>query len=153
MADDFLYAGEDEDGSDVNQEKDNDEEDAYGELFHQAICLKMYRAELEVYRQAREHGIDGRDVPRFISSVHIPPSYHSKHCQAQSAMIKGIPGILMQYLPGFPFIGLYQLACPPPPRLDWQYIIIDDRVWIVQYIAQKIDFCKYNCNAGNTVVR
>ncbi|KAF2993974.1 hypothetical protein E8E13_000988 [Curvularia kusanoi] len=34
--------------------------------------LKMYSHELEFYRRAREHDIDGEDVPRFFSTVRIP---------------------------------------------------------------------------------
>ena len=155
MADWFLYAGEDEDemsrDSDMDEDDRKDEEDASDELFFQAVCLKMYRAELEVYRQARECGIDGIDVPRFISSVRIPPSYHSKNCRAQSANIKGIPGILIQYLPGFSLSALYKNECPPLPRSHWQYVI-DDGVRIIHYMTTKMAFHNADSCPRNTVV-
>ena len=65
MADDFLYAGEDENNIPDDSTADEDDADAEDEAFFQAICLKMYCAELEVYRQARQHGLDGTHVPHF----------------------------------------------------------------------------------------
>ena len=79
MADDDLYVGENGDEMldfSISEENDNAEEGhADEELFLQAVRLKMYRAELEIYRQAQCHSIDGTDVTRFISSVRVPSGY------------------------------------------------------------------------------
>lgn len=56
---------------------------------------------MEVYWHARQQSIDGTGVPSFTKSVHIPPVYQSNHCLAQSASIKGVSGMLIQYLSGF----------------------------------------------------
>ncbi|KAF9695207.1 hypothetical protein EKO04_006845 [Ascochyta lentis] len=155
MADDYIYAGEDEGDTSNDGHEDGDdnqdEEDAGDELFFQTICLKMYRAELEVYRQARQHGIDGTDVPRFIGSVRIPTTYRSKNCCAESANIKGVPGILIQYLPGFPLQALYEKECPPPPRSEWQSLV-DEGVRIVHYMTTNMDIRNDDCCPRNTVV-
>jgi hypothetical protein len=132
---------------------DQGEQIAYEELGCQAFCLKMYRAELEVYRQARQHGIDGTDMPRFISSVRIPPSYHSKFSRLEGATLKGVPGILIQYLPGFPLQDLYNSESPPAPRSAWQSIV-DDGVRIVQYINTKMNFINRDVSGyrRNTII-
>ena len=132
---------------------DQGEQIAYDELYCQAFCLKMYRAELEVYRQARQHGIDGTDMPRFISSVRISPSYHSKFSRSEGAALKGVPGILIQYLPGFPLQDLYDSESPPAPRSAWQSIV-DDGVRIVQYINTKMNFINRDVDGcrRNTII-
>ena len=57
MADNDLYVGENGDEmldfSILEENDDSEEGYADEELFFQAVHLKMYRAELEVYRQAR----------------------------------------------------------------------------------------------------
>ncbi|KAJ4318761.1 hypothetical protein N0V94_004275 [Neodidymelliopsis sp. IMI 364377] len=156
MASEYLgYTGEsDEEGDDQGEshEEDKNELDAYNELYFEVFCLRMYSAELEVYRRARKHRIDGIHVPRFISSVRIPRSYHSKHCQHRGASIKGRPGVLMQYIPGFSLIDLYYEEFPAPPRQDWQYIV-DDGKGVVQYYMQHMDMRNEDDNlARNTVV-
>lgn len=146
---DLHFRGEDfwsdEEDSDEN-EKENESENcnqletwAFEELDAQVTCLKMYRAELEVYRRARQHGIDGTDVPRFIGSVRLLPGYCSKLCRTQSSNIKGVPGILMQYLPGCSLRDIYNTPSPRPAREHWQSII-DDGLRIVQYYIQNMEF-------------
>lgn len=165
MADIYLYAGEDRgedrgDGRDEDNSPENasgstdaetDEDTAMDESWFQAVCLKMYRSELEVYRQARQHGIDGIDVPRLISSVRIPPAYRSKNCLTQSANIKGVPGILLQCLPGFPLQALYTREYPPLPRLHWKHVV-DEGVRIIANMAANMSFFNTDCCPRNTVV-
>jgi hypothetical protein len=156
LASEYLgYTGESDeevDDDEKSHEEDQNELDAYDELYFEVFCLRMYSAELEVYRRARKHGIDGIHVPRFISSVRIPPSYHSKHCQYHGASIKGRPGMLMQYIPGFSLIDLYYEESPVPARSDWQYIV-DDGLGIVHYYMQHMDMRNEDDNlARNTVV-
>jgi hypothetical protein len=148
--------GLDESFSSSEDESDNSallgEKWATEEGYYQATCLKMYRAELEAYRRARQHKMDGIDVPRFISSVRIPHGYTSKHCQVTMSGITEVPGILMQYLPGFSLTDLYDTPSPPPPSEDWKSII-DDGLRIVQYYVQKMKMHNMDsCIARNTVV-
>lgn len=125
---------------------------AYDEMYFQVQCLKMYRTELEVYRRARKHGIDGKDVPRFISNVRIPPSYSSQHHQTESSSIKGTPGVLLQYLPGFPLMDLYSTSPSPPTREHWKSII-DDGLQIVRYFMQNMEIRNLDQNTTrNNVV-
>lgn len=86
------YRGEDYDfSSDGYEEEDNvnreDESEewklegqAYGEM-RQVQCLEKYRTELEFYRRARQHHVEGMDVPCLINAVRVPPGYTSKHCR------------------------------------------------------------------------
>lgn len=115
MADDYLYAGEDEAHSSHGSDADAEHSVAENEAFFQAMCLKMHRAELEVYRQARQHGLDRIDVLRFIASVLIPSNYHSKSCSNSSSNVHDVPGVLIQYLRGFPIRSLYADTSPPAP--------------------------------------
>ncbi|KAJ4991747.1 hypothetical protein SVAN01_02862 [Stagonosporopsis vannaccii] len=160
MANEHLhYTGEDFDEDDevgndsessIDDEKDSN---AYDEMYFQVQCLKMYRAELEVYRKARRHGIDGDDVPRFISSVRVPPNYTSRYHKTECSSIKGIPGVLLQYLPGFPLKNLYCTSLRPPPlRKHWK-LIIDDGLRIVQYFMQNMEIRNLDqSTTRNTVV-
>lgn len=136
--DDDNSKGNEHDSEPASEDEQQAKFDTYDEIRVQSYCLKMYRAELEVYRRAREHNIDGIDVPRFVSSVRIPASYSSKICQVQSSSIKGVPGILMQYVTGFPMVDLYDTPSPPAPREAWKSIV-DDGVRIVQYFMQKME--------------
>ncbi|KAF1851184.1 uncharacterized protein K460DRAFT_361953 [Cucurbitaria berberidis CBS 394.84] len=157
MAHDSLFYDlqdeeEDEEGSEVEEdEEDEGEAKAYGEVFLHAFCLKMYRAELEVYRRARQHSLDGIDIPRFISSVRIPYAYTSKHCPVSSSNIKGTPGILLQYIPGFPLMDLYASPSPRPSRSTWQPLI-DSAVRIANTLSQTLETRNIDCNPRNTVV-
>ncbi|KAF2993976.1 hypothetical protein E8E13_001040 [Curvularia kusanoi] len=145
---------EDEDDNDdgTNEVFDKAEASAYGELIFEFDCLRRYRAELEVYRRMREHGLDGKDVPRFIGSVRVPRVYSSKCCQTESSKIKGIPGILMQYVPGFAVMDLYDKQSLPASREDWKSII-DDCAKAVQYWMQNMEFHNQDNNmTRNSVV-
>lgn len=140
--------------SEENEEKftrDLAEIQAREEMFIHAAYLKMYRNELEVYRRAREHTMDGIDCPRFISTVRIPHAYTSKNCSTGDSGIQSIPGILMQYLPGFPIMDLYEHADTKPLRSSWQ-ALIDDAVRSVNTIVEKLDVYHPDCHPRNTVV-
>lgn len=147
------YAGEEDEAcKNANQNFNELELDAYDELYFQVHSLKMYRTELEVYRRARSHHIDGLDVPRFISSVRIPPVYNSKHCNPTSTSIKGTPGILLQYIPGFPMTDLYNTPFPLAPLTTWPSII-NDGLRIVQYYTQHMSMRNLDdCIPRNNVV-
>ncbi|KAJ8105237.1 hypothetical protein OPT61_g10300 [Boeremia exigua] len=138
MADDWLYYtgpddDEDEDDGNTDDEAEQDEDDAREEVF------------------LRAHGIDGVDVPRFISNVRIPPSYQSKNCPFESSSIKGAPGVLIQYVQGFPLLALCDQEVEPVPRSHWKHII-DDGVRIVYYTTTEMDFSNTDCCPRNTVV-
>lgn len=165
--DDYWSDDSDSDGSDDSDSDDSDSDDsnsddsdslteaergAYKELEYEVGCLKRYRAEAEVYRRMREHGIDGKDVPRFIGSVKILRSYMSKSCRTENSEMDGVPGILMQYVPGFSMRELYDTPSPPPRREDWKSII-DDGQRIVQYWMQKMEIRNLDDSiARNSVV-
>lgn len=160
--DDYWSDDSDSDGSDDSDSDDSNSDDsdslteaergAYKELEYEVGCLKRYRAEAEVYRRMREHGIDGKDVPRFIGSVKILRSYMSKSCRTEKSEMDGVPGILLQYVPGFSMRELYDTPSPPPRREDWKSII-DDGQRIVQYWMQKMDIRNLDDSiARNSVV-
>lgn len=117
----------------------------------QAFCLKMFRSGVEVYQSARQHSMDGLDTPRFISSVRISHFYTSKNCVVQSPTIVDTPGVLMQYIPGFPLVDLYDSLTPLPSRSTWQDLI-DDAGRIVNTISQTLEICNADCHPRNTVV-
>ncbi|KAH6622124.1 hypothetical protein C7974DRAFT_414790 [Boeremia exigua] len=150
---DDFWDEEDEEDSESTGDEEEGLADAYTEMYFQVQCLKMYRAETEFYRRAREHHIDGVDIPRFISSVRIPPSYTSKYHHTQSSHIKGIPGVLLQYVPGFSMLRLYDTSSPPPPGPEHWKSIIDDGLRTVQYYMQNMEILNMDQNiARNTVV-
>ncbi|KAF2854172.1 hypothetical protein T440DRAFT_269989 [Plenodomus tracheiphilus IPT5] len=124
---------------------------AFNECWLEAFFLKMYRAELELYRRARWHHLDGQDVPRFISSVTIPCSYTSMACVDTCTPKASTPGNLMQYIPGFPLSDLYKSPSPHPPRSTWQPLI-DEAAHMATKIAQHWDARNLDCCPRNTVV-
>lgn len=159
MVDDRLHYIGDDDGNDDDDEDDkrsqkHDERETqlYEGLYLHVQYLKLYRTELGFYRRAREHHVDGLDVPRFLSSMRVPPSYTWRYCHTECSSIRGIPCILMQYLPGFPLTELYNTPSPPPAHEDWKRIA-NDGLRTIQYNMQDLEALNRDqCLPRNTVV-
>jgi len=121
---------------------------ARSEAFIHAFCIKMHRNEAEVYRRAKEKGIDGSAIPRFVSQVRI--SDYNLDGETTPSHHHFIPGLLLQYLPGFSLTALYESPCPPPPQSTWQSII-DSATRAVQAVAS-LDVINMDVYPRNAIV-
>lgn len=133
------------------QDRNASSECGWQELELDYTCTRTYIHELETYRRAREHSIDGKDVPRFISTVRVPQTYWSRYCTAPSYATEGIPGILLQYIPGFPLSDLYDVPSPVPEQSTWKHII-DDGARAVANMVQSLGVNNLDTCPRNTVV-
>jgi hypothetical protein len=116
--------------SEDDQEDDEDGICAYGEMFIHMFCLKMNRAEVEAYRRARP--LQGIGIPRFVSSLQVSRFDSPEHIDESPT---AIPGILIQYVPGFPLTELYESPNPPIPQGSW-IPVINDAIRVTQELGR-----------------
>ncbi|KAF2657459.1 hypothetical protein K491DRAFT_691096 [Lophiostoma macrostomum CBS 122681] len=151
--DHVRYTGKDEATNDEGSDSDNSEasadndglQKAYYEMLIHIACLKMYRAELEVYR--RTDPLWGFDVPRFLEQIQVS-NYDSSHYVEKSPT--AVQGILLQYVPGFSLTELYESKIPPIPRELWTPVI-QDAIRVTHEFGKLGIRCDDNC-PRNTIV-
>ncbi|KAF2811442.1 uncharacterized protein BDZ99DRAFT_497205 [Mytilinidion resinicola] len=129
--------------------EDGEEWDAaQNELYYQNVIRRLYKQESEVYRRTRDmHGID---VPRCIATVELL-EYNMSRCTSgtETSKFYDCPGILLQYIKGFPLSDLYE-GDPGAPRETWQYIC-EDAIRIVNAMSAH-NICNDDVNVRNSVV-
>ncbi|KAF2659114.1 hypothetical protein K491DRAFT_755570 [Lophiostoma macrostomum CBS 122681] len=110
----------DEDWSETDERWDQ----AQLETYLQYRSLKLYKTEKEVYGIL--HAFQGKDIPYLYANVNIKtatgPDYENYDC----------PGILMEYVQGFPLTDIERYA----PQANWQGIC-ERAIRIVNQIGEK----------------
>jgi hypothetical protein len=85
---------------------------AMDETYLHDHMLDLYKTEVQVYSNLKE--IQGTDIPKLLASAIMPIP-----CPAQtSSGYTDIPGILLQYIEGFPLTDIEEYT----PRESWQAI-------------------------------
>ncbi|KAJ6188445.1 hypothetical protein N7519_003353 [Penicillium mononematosum] len=96
---------------------------AMDETYLHDHMLDLYKTEAQVYSNLKE--IQGTDIPKLLASAIMPIP-----CPAQtSSEYTDIPGILLQYIEGFPLTDIEEYT----PRESWQ-AICEDAIRIINLI-------------------
>jgi hypothetical protein len=116
-------------GADQKDEEDVKDiwKDPQWETWVYAFSQKMYEIEAEVFRRMEHRG--GVDIPQLVAFVDLPCSKsNDPHLRN---VIDDVPGILMQYLPGFPLTDLYtHPTSRDVPRDQWRPLVLFMRATI-----------------------
>jgi hypothetical protein len=150
--DDLYYDPHDEDGGRESKDEQNGQicetelKHAYEEAWVHAFCIKMHKAEVEVYRRTQDVG--GADVPRFKSNVTVPD--FDANGFRYDPNLSSSPGILIQYIDGFSLQDLCNHSISPAPQSAWLYII-EDALRIVRLMRDR-GIRNLDCCPRNTVV-
>ncbi|KAJ5245117.1 hypothetical protein N7489_005213 [Penicillium chrysogenum] len=97
---------------------------AMDETYLHDHMLDLYKTEVQVYNTLKE--IQGTDIPKLLASAVIPIP-----CLGQtSSEYTDIPGILLQYIEGFPLTDIEEYT----PRESWQ-AICEDAIRVINRIG------------------
>ncbi|KAJ5970428.1 uncharacterized protein N7479_000346 [Penicillium vulpinum] len=97
---------------------------AMDETYLHDHMLDLYKTEAQVYSNLKE--IQGTDIPKLLASAIMPIPYP---CQTSSEYTD-IPGILLQYIEGFPLTDIEEYTL----RESWQ-AICEDAIRVINRIG------------------
>ncbi|KAJ5139018.1 uncharacterized protein N7515_003866 [Penicillium bovifimosum] len=97
---------------------------AMDETYLHDHMLDLYKTEVQVYSNLKE--IQGTDVPNLLASAIMPIPYPDQ----ASSEYTDIPGILLQYIDGFPLTDIEEYI----PRESWQ-AICEDTIRVIDRIG------------------
>ena len=83
--------------------------------------------------------------------MRVAQTYRSRYCTAPSYATEGIPGILLQYIPGFALSDLCNDPSPIPEQSTWKHII-DDGARAVANMVQSLGVNNLDTCPRNTAV-
>ena len=98
---------------------------AMDETYLHDQMLDLYKTEVQVYSNLRE--IQGTDIPKFLASAIMPTIPYPGQTGSEYT---DIPGILLQYIKGFPLTDIEECA----PRESWQ-AICEDAIRVINRIG------------------
>lgn len=111
------------------------------EAYLQYLCRRTYNTESDAYSLL--HDMQGKHVPRLFARLLL----RSSDSSAAHEMYLDCPGILLEYIQGFPLTDLADNA----PEKDWQYIC-EDAIRIVHLIGDR-GICNRDVTTRSFIVR
>ncbi|CAG8058933.1 unnamed protein product [Penicillium salamii] len=97
---------------------------AMDEIYLHDHLLDLYKTEVQVYSNLKD--IKGTDIPKLLQSAILPIPYPGQ----TSSEYTDIPGILLQYIEGFPLTDIEEYT----PRESWQ-AICEDAIRVINRIG------------------
>ncbi|KAM4060767.1 lipopolysaccharide kinase [Hirsutella rhossiliensis] len=139
---------DDDDNDDSDEEEEEEEEDDERQLQEQEVVIyhatqKGYKSEVRAYTELKS--LQGRCIPSFIASVvdespPAPPDLPAGYFHA--------PGIIIQYIHGFPLTELH-LKIPDSPHI-WNQVV-DGAIEIVKQV-NRAGVVHLDCQPRNIIV-
>ena len=114
------------------------------EAYSQYLCNRIYNTEREAYSILES--LQGKHIPRIFGEVYREHDI-SKDSKAQQDCRHNHPGLILEYIQGFPLIDLANNA----PKSSWQ-VICDQAISVVHSIG-KNGVCNEDLQIRNFIIR